>query len=191
MRMIIYLLLSFYFLLENPSILRSLDFTWLPFFAPGMFMGLLIFYLLHNRELSRKLIAWLLLIAPLFKPIQNQCAQLPGETWALLSFIGGYFCIFFYLEKRFTSNKLELLLWESSSLKPSGLKQFFYEIFSDILIYLQLVLGLLMVLSFSLIQHLASSHSLLLNPWIDGSINLLIAVFIIGLMEPLEVQTCE
>ncbi|MEE2924852.1 MAG: hypothetical protein VX619_08765 [bacterium] len=189
--MIIYLLLSFYFLLENPSVLRSLDFTWLPFFAPGILVGLISFYLLHKHELTRKLIAWLLLIAPLFKPIQNQCTQLPGETWALLSFIGGYFCIFFYLEKKFTNNKLELILWESSSIKSAGLKHFFYEIFSDILIYLQLVLGLLIVLSFGLIQHLVSSHSLLLNPWIDGSINLLIAVFIIGLMEPLEVQTCE
>ena len=191
MRMIIYLLLSFYFLLENPSVLRSLDFTWLPFFAPGILVGLISFYLLHKHELTRKLIAWLLLIAPLFKPIQNQCTQLPGETWALLSFIGGYFCIFFYLEKKFTNNKLELILWESSSIKSAGLKHFFYEIFSDILTYLQLVLGLLIVLSFGLIQHLVSSHSLLLNPWIDGSINLLIAVFIIGLMEPLEVQTCE
>ena len=191
MRMIIYLLLSFYFLLENPSVLRSLDFTWLPFFAPGILVGLISFYLLHKHELTRKLIAWLLLIAPLFKPIQNHCSHLPGETWALLSFIGGYFCIFFYLEKKFTNNKLELILWESNSIKSASLKYFFYEIFSDILIYLQLVLGLLIVLSFGLIQHLVSSHSLLLNPWIDGSINLLIAVFIIGLMEPSEVQTCE
>ena len=191
MCMIIYLLLSFYFLLENPSVLRSLDFTWLPFFAPGILVGLISFYLLHKHELTRKLIAWLLLIAPLFKPIQNHCSHLPGETWALLSFIGGYFCIFFYLEKKFTNNKLELILWESNSIKSAGLKHFFYEIFSDTLIYLQLVLGLLIVLSFGLIQHLVSSHSLLLNPWIDGSINLLIPVFIIGLMEPLEVQTCE
>jgi len=191
MRMIIYLLLSFYFLLENPQILKSLDFAWLPFFAPGTFFGLLIFYLLHKRELTRKLIAWLLLIAPLFKPIQNQCTQLPGDTWALLSFLGGYFCIFFYLEKKFTNNKLEFFLWESSSINQAGLKHFFYEVFSDILTYLQLILGLLIVLSFSLLQQLVSTHSLLVNPWIDGSINFLIAIFLIGLMEPLEVQVCE
>ena len=191
MRIIIYLLLSFYFLLENPLIIRSIDLIWLPFFAPGVLAGLLSFYLLHKRELTRKLIAWLLLIAPLFKPIQSQCSQLPGEVWALLSFIGGYFCIVFYLERKFTSNKLELLLWQTSSIKKSNLRQFFYEVFSDVLIYLQLILGLLVVLSFGLIEHFASSHSLLANPWIDGSINLMLAVFVIGLMEPLEVQTCE
>ena len=57
------------------------------------------------------------------------------------------------------------------------------------LIYLQLILGLLVVLSFGLIEHFASSHSLLSNPWIDGSINLMLAVFVIGLMEPLENTT--
>ena len=191
MRMIIYLLLGLYFLLENPSILSSLDLSWLPFFAPGVLLGLLTFYVLRSLELTRKLLGWLLLLIPLFKPLQIYHMNLPGGVWALLSFIGGYFCIFFYLEKRFCNNKLEVILWEHASVRSAGLKHYFYKIFSDILTYLQLILGLLVVLSFSLLQHLVSSHSLLTNPWIDGSINLLIAIFAISLMEPLEAQTCE
>tara|TARA_Y100000589_G_scaffold202509_1_gene191002 strand:- start:1387 stop:1962 length:576 start_codon:yes stop_codon:yes gene_type:complete len=191
MRMIIYLLLSLYFLLENPSILSSLDLSWLPCFAPGVLLGLLIFYIMRNNELSRKLLGWLLLLTPIFKPLQPYYALLPGGMWALLSFIGGYFCIYFYLEKRLCGNKLEIVLWQHSSVVSAGLKHFFYKIFSDILVYLQLILGILVVVTFSFLQNLVSSHSLLTNPWIDGSINILIALFAISLMEPLETQTCE
>lgn len=191
MRMFLYLLFATYYVMENPRVLQTMDLQYLPWFAPGVLLGLLVFYGLRRQELLRKLIAWMLLITPFFKPIQPYFSALPGGTWSLISLLGGYFCIYFYLECKYPEKNLDRLLWQNSSWKNAGLNQYFADLFLDILIYMQLFMGLAVVASFSLIASLVSSNSILTNHWIDGSINLLIAALLIGLMEPLEVKRCS
>ena len=191
MRMLIYLLFVSYFVLENPKTLQSLDLQPVVWFAPGILAGLLMFYGLHRQELSRKLLTWLLLLFPLIKPAQTHLAFLPQGIWTLMSFLGGYLCIYFYLERKFPASSLCKLLWSESSVKQSGLSVYFANIFKDILTYVQILLGLMVVGSFSLLTNLVSSHSILSNPWIDGSVNLLIATLILCLMEPVESNRCN
>ena len=190
MRMLIYLLFVSYFILENPKILQSLDLQPIVWFAPGILAGLLIFFCLRRRELSRKLITWFLLLLPFIKPVQTQLILLPQGVWTLMSFLCGYLCIYFYLERKFPADTLCKALWSYSSVKSSGLSIYFANIFKDVLTYVQIILGLLVVISFSIISSQVSSHSILSNPWMDGSVNLLVAALILCLMEPVESQRC-